>query len=203
LRGLVIAGGNLFAVGGDGTGWRIDKRDLTTGALVTAFGTNGRIDENISTSNEEAGSVTTDGTALYIGGWDCTTSPGHEEWRIEKRDLTTGGFVTTFGTNGVIVDTPSSAGEAVSAVIYDQSYLYAVGTDRSLGNTDSQWRIEKRLASDGSLVTSFGSGGVFLANPSTSDDTPYAMTVDSTYAYVVGSDAIPGDLEWRIQRVTK
>ena len=53
-----------------------------------------------------------------------------------------------------------------TAVAVDSTGLYVVGFDSSpVGNFDSQWRIEKRDLSDGSLMTSFGTNGVVTSDP--------------------------------------
>ena len=80
--------------------WRIEKRSLTSGALITTFGTNGFITESYG-GNDQAWGVAVDATGMYVVGYD--DYPGtHAEMRIEKRSLTTGDFITTFGTNGAI-----------------------------------------------------------------------------------------------------
>ena len=55
--------------------------------------------------------------------------------------------------------------------------------------------IKKRSLADGSLVTGFGTGGVFtfitLGN---------TIAIDSTYIYVVGRDNSTGNAQWRIEK---
>jgi hypothetical protein len=80
------------------------------------------------------------------------------------------------------------------SVAVDSTGIYVVGVDYSLGSSNSQWRIEKRNLNDGSLIWSVTS------NPSSGSDWAYSVAVDSTGIYVVGSDDIPGNSQWRIEK---
>ncbi|HUC20989.1 MAG TPA: hypothetical protein VMR98_05885, partial [Candidatus Polarisedimenticolaceae bacterium] len=92
ITASVIVGSSIYIVGEtDAQDWRIEKRDLTTGALVTAFDTDGIVDGAAATNLPNG--VATDGTYLYVIGSDASAN-----WRIEKRDLTTGALVTAFDT---------------------------------------------------------------------------------------------------------
>jgi hypothetical protein len=67
-----------------------------------------------------------------------------------------------------------------------------VGYDSSPGNT--QWRIEKRSLTDGSLIWQQ------TENPSSSYDEAYAVALDGTGMYVVGTDSLPGNTQWRVEK---
>src|SRR6185436_13473958 len=70
-----------------------------------------------------------------------------------------------FGTGGVVTSNPSTFSDAPQGVLSDGTYLYVFGVDRVQGNTDAQWRIEKRAMSNGALeTTTFGTGGVVTSN---------------------------------------
>ena len=64
----------MYVVGEDSsTGnyqWRIEKRNLSDGQLVTGFGTNGVVTSNPSTGNDLAYSITIDSTYMYVVGAD-------------------------------------------------------------------------------------------------------------------------------------
>jgi hypothetical protein len=66
--------------------WRIEKRSLTDGSLVSAFGTGGVVTSKPSVGWDRAYSIAIDSAAMYVAGRD--RSPGELEdwqWRIEKR----------------------------------------------------------------------------------------------------------------------
>ena len=44
---------------------------------------------------------------MYVAGTD--QSPGNNQWRIEKRLLSTGALDASFGTGGVVTNNPSGA----------------------------------------------------------------------------------------------
>jgi predicted esterase YcpF (UPF0227 family) len=191
----------MYVVGCDyGPGnnqWRIEKRSLTDGSLVSGFGTGGVVANNPSTGSDYANAIAIDSTAMYVVGYD--SSPGNEQWRIEKRSLTDGSLDIGFDTDGVVTNNPSVAHEQACGIAIDSTAMYVVGHDSSPGN--SQWRIEKRSLTDGSLDTGFDTDGVVTSNPSTDTDVAYDIAIDASAMYVVGYDYSPGDnLQWRIEK---
>ena len=174
---------------------RIEKRNLSDGALSAAFGTSGVVTSNPSTGTDYTTGIAIDSTYMYVVGWD--SSPGNNsQWRIEKRNLSDGALVTAFGTGGVVVSNPSASIDAALGIAVDSTYMYVVGWDSSPGT--GQWRVEKRNLSDGALAAAFGTGGAVVSNPSASDDYAYSIAIDSTYMYVVGYDSSPGNGQGRI-----
>lgn len=136
---LYVIGTDASPGGGD-TQWRIDKRLLSTGALVSGFGTGGVVVSNPSGSADDPAAAVFDGSNLYIVGYDST--PGDAQWRIEKRSTGDGSPVATFASGGWVTINPSTSADAPSAITVDSTSIYVVGYDRAPGN--EQWRIEKR-----------------------------------------------------------
>jgi hypothetical protein len=69
--------------------WRTHKYDITTGALVTAFDGDGIATNTLAaTGDERPQAIKVDSDYLYIAGYDNVA--GNIEWRIEKRNKTTG-----------------------------------------------------------------------------------------------------------------
>ena len=189
--GLYVAGNDL-SLGGTNFEWRIEKRSLTTGAITWT-----QI-ENPSTGFDVAYALAVDGSGLYVAGVDQVL--GNTQWRIEKRSLTTGALIATFGTAGVELENPSSSSDSPLGLAVDGSGLYVVGYDAALVSNE-EWHIEKRSLTTGLLVAAFGSGGVAVDNPSSGNDDAYAVVVDGTGVYVVGIDQVPGNPEWRIEKL--
>ncbi|MHC5079976.1 MAG: hypothetical protein ACYTHN_13225, partial [Planctomycetota bacterium] len=183
---------NLSTSGGEGV---IEKRDATTGALDTGFGTNGVVLSDASAGIDVAAAIANDGTYLYVIVFSETgLGAGSFNWRIEKRNLSDGSLVTSTTAAGALLQGLNL--EADIAV--KGSFLFVGGRD---GTTDYQWRVEKRALSDLSLDTGFASSGVYTSNPSASEDVPYSLLVTGGVLYVVGMDRViaNNDGQWRIE----
>ena len=126
--------------------WRIEKRRMSDGALETAqFGGTTGFVVSSTTTNAVANSIAIDSNYMYVAGYDNTSS-GSFEWRIEKRDLTTGALVSSFGFGGVVVydfGTPSAGFDDVArAIAVDSTNVYVAGYE-TVSGADSRWRIMK------------------------------------------------------------
>jgi len=190
------------ALGAADTQWRIEKRGAANGLLDPAFGTGGVVLSNPGTGMDEARAVVMDPSRayIYVVGWE--SGAADTRWRIEKRLTSDGSLDATFGSGGIVTfDQGAGTGKACAAVI-DSSGLYVAGFDSSAGAGDTQWRIEKRLTSDGSLDATFGSGGIVVFNPSLYDDAINALAVDAGGLYIAGYDSSPGqgNTEWRVEK---
>ncbi|MHC4500769.1 MAG: SUMF1/EgtB/PvdO family nonheme iron enzyme [Planctomycetota bacterium] len=160
--------------------WRIQKRNKSDGSVVWTE------TDNPSSSYDESQAITSDGTFIYVAGYD--SSPGYQnyQWRIQKRNKSDGSIVWT------VTDNPSSSEDAVHGITSDESSIYVVGYDSSQG--DREWRIQKRDKSDGSVVWTE------TDNPSSSYDGAHGITSDDSSIYVVGYDSSQGNRQWRIQK---
>lgn len=150
------------SIPGDNAEWRIEKRNLSDGSLVTDFGSQGVISENYSSGTDWAHAIVLDSEkspsfwrrllnllfnnqqeVMYIVGRD--ENPGHydQQWRIEKRSLMDGSLISEFGDGGVVTVNPSKHFELADDIAIDENYIYVVGVDESLGLRNHQWRIVK------------------------------------------------------------
>jgi hypothetical protein len=204
---ILVLGTGLFIAGADTTPgndqWRVEKRRLNNGNVHNTFGTSGVLVTNPGTAADLPAVVVTDGTDLFlIGSVRDSTAPNDARWRIEKRAAGDGALVTAFGTSGAVVSDPSSGPDEPWAAVVAGGDLYVIGTDASNGTTDLAWRIERRNASTGALITAFGTGGVIVSNPSAGLDAPFAVASDGTDLFVAGYDEVAGaaDRRWRIER---
>jgi hypothetical protein len=100
--------------------------------------------ENISLHADAAYAVAVDGSGVYVVGSDSNT-PGHfNEWRIEKRSLTTGAFDPIFNGGTGISEHIGTGNDAALGVAHG-SGLFVVGDDSNVPpGAIIEWRIESR-----------------------------------------------------------
>jgi hypothetical protein len=184
---LYVAG---LTSGGTANDWRVEKRLLTTGALVSGFGTSGGADSGIG-GTSGAQDIVIDSTYMYVVGAD-----GSPDWRMEKRLLSNGNLCTAancgteFGTAGVVTSSVSGFADSARAVAIDGTYMYVAGN-----NSTPNFRIEKRLLTTGAVDSAFGTSGAVTGV--TASEEAFGITIDGTYLYVAGYNTTP---DWRIER---
>ncbi|MEQ9364378.1 MAG: hypothetical protein RIF32_09055 [Leptospirales bacterium] len=150
----IYIGGYQTMTPGDAA-WRIEKRSRITGLLDTAFGTGGAILSNPGAQFDLINKMAIDATGLYVVGQDRSPGATNAQWRIEKRDRTTGALIPAFGVGGIVTEDISVRDDVPNGVAVDDSGLYIVGS-RSVGVGNSEWRLEKRDLSTGNLIAAFG-----------------------------------------------
>ncbi|HEV8601227.1 MAG TPA: fibronectin type III domain-containing protein, partial [Patescibacteria group bacterium] len=187
IRAITIDSTYMYVAGYDANlDWRIEKRLLTTGAVDNGFGTSGVVTS--AAASQYAYAIAKDATYMYVAGQDVTN-----DWRIEKRLLSTGAVDNAFGTSGVV--TSAAASYVAQAISIDASYMYVVGSEGA--NTGPyDWRIEKRLLSTGAVDNAFGTSGVVTS--AAASNIAWAITIDSTNMYVAGDDGADSRIEKRL-----
>ena len=166
---------------------------------MDTFGSGGAVTSDPSSGNDGLLAAAMDGTAIYLGGWE--RSNWDREWYVEKRLLSDGSLDVAFGTGGALIVSPTAGDQVLKDLTVDGGWLYLAGPDLSTG--DNQWRLERRSAADGSLDSSFGSGGLVLSNPSAGNDQPYGLLIDGSGIYVYGYDFFLGILRGRVEKRLK
>jgi hypothetical protein len=183
---VAVDSSGIYVVGGDSIPgnfeWRLEKRTLATGSVIWTH------TENPSNGDNEADGATVDSTAVYVVGYDNVPGGPIFEWRIEKRNLTTGSVIWTRTSNSHTADSEAEG------VAVDSTGIYVVGYLN--GPADYKWGIEKLTLDTGSIIWAQ------IENPSPGNDSPFGVVVDSSGIYIVGIDQIPGNLEWRIEKRT-
>ncbi|MFH1207303.1 MAG: hypothetical protein V1668_01715 [Patescibacteria group bacterium] len=167
--------------------WHIEKRAKTNGSQAWALNAAG---------GKAARAIAIDSQYMYVTGQSSSNT-----WRTEKRLLGTGDLCTAavcgtaFDGDGYVES--SALTSSAHDIDIDDASMYVFGFDENL-----QWRIEKRLLTDGSLDSGFGSSGVITETTATVDDnTTYVggISVDSDYLYVAGMD----NANWHIRKYDK
>jgi hypothetical protein len=183
--------------------WRIEKRNLSDGALVGGFGASGIIQENPGANDDEITSMVLDasGGYLYVGGRDRTSG---DEWRLEKRAVLDGSLVSGFGTLGVATSNNTGAGgHTISSLALDTTNGYIYSGGYGFNGTSDEWRLEKRNTTDGQLVSGFGTSGTLVEDATTGHDQLYSIDLDIAggFIYLAGrDDAGSSDYEWRLEK---
>jgi hypothetical protein len=177
---------------------RIEKRQLLTGALVGGFGSGGLVTIDAGPGDDLAEDCVRDGSALYVySRVETGFATGVFSPRLDKLSLSSGASLATLSGLGAVDPTGELPARHLAL---DGGALYVACVD---GAADPRWRIEKRLASDFSLVPSFGSAGLRTVNPSGGDDRPLDLIFLGGVLYVAGSDASTGGGQWRIEGLWK
>lgn len=186
LKAVDVDANYIYSAGYDTIGgdraWRIEKRNKSDGTLVTAFGTNGVVRSDPSSGSDEINAIRVDGNYIYVTGFD--TSPGNTQYRLEKRDITTGNLDTGFATSGVYTSNPGSGADQATDIDIDATYIYLVGT-----RSTNVARYEKIAISNGALDTGFDGDGILESAPASSQLTPSQVRVDGSYIYMIGTQA--------------
>src|SRR5574337_548041 len=178
--------------------WRIEKRSLFDGSLVSGFGANGVVTNNPSNGWDDAYGVVTDPKGLYIVGSDSTGAGGAERWRIERRDLTTGSLTTGFGTVGVVHSAGTGSFNTAFAAATDGTSLFVVGYDTYDASNHEEWRFQSfdLLTGAPSTPVTSATGTGLLGNEAN------AIVYDSaaTALYIAGYDSLTLPEKWRIEK---
>ncbi|MCZ6689167.1 MAG: hypothetical protein O7H41_06150 [Planctomycetota bacterium] len=195
---MYVAGGDAFPGNGQ---WRIEKRNLSNGALVLGFGSGGAQTVDLSSGYDRAEAIWVDGASIFVAGYE-DDGAGDARWRIEKRDSTTGNLDLTFGSGGAEWNDLSLGFDSPDGIAVDATSIYLAGYLATPSFADPAWVIEKRDRMTGSLDPGFGSAGIVIVDPTTGSEFATDITIDSTFIYVVGyvADPVAGDLEWRIEK---
>jgi hypothetical protein len=186
--------GHHYVSAGD-TRWRIERRNSSTGALITSFNTDGIYESNPSVGEDEPRDFDTDwANDIYVVGFQSVGgSTSDYSWRIERISDTNGTLVWAQTSN------PSASWDIANSVEQVGSILFIGGHDRTLGNNLS-WRIEKRFIATGGLDTGsgFGTSGVISFSNSTSTycEEVIDMAATSSYLFIAGDDCTG----WRIEK---
>ncbi len=164
--------------------WHIEKRRISDGALLWTKTKNGS-----GSGYDYAKEIIIDTSGFYVVGNDFSLSTTNNQWRIEKRDITTGDTIWTQLSN------PSSYNDAATSIDQDADYIY-IGGSQAVTSSDGEWRVEKRGKKTGQLFCSQ------VSNPTSFNaDNVDGISVDATGIYVSGDDVIAAsNFEWRIEK---
>ncbi len=176
--GKIVAAGRSF---GDFNKFAIARYN-TDGSLDTSFGSGGKLTTQISgTSNDEAYAVAiqSDGKIVAAGR---SFNGANYDFAIIKYN-TNGSLDTAFGTGGKVTTNINNNDNALAVAIQSDNKI-VVGGHSVSPNGEGDFTIT-RYKTDGSLDTSFGSGGKVTTDIS-NNDLAYAMTIQSNGRILLG-----------------
>ena len=192
-----------------GTCWRYEKRRKDTGALVTAFGTNGAVESDPGSNDDALEAIAVDNKYIYGAGYsdfaggDCDTNDcGY----IEKRDKETGQLVTSFGTGGATTTNLTNGEDRWHDIKVDDSYIYVAGYGNGAGGNGYRGLAVAKLdKTTGDPVTAFDSDGIVAVDASGGEDNLDSIEIDDTYLYTSGyiSNCNTTDRCWHMQKINK
>jgi hypothetical protein len=145
---------------GTTSNFSVDNSGKSSGSSLGGY----PIQVNGSAVSDWATCVATDGTALYVLGFENfdfeSSSGANSSWKLRKILIETGASVGGFGAGGIVSGNPGSGLDIPFKGVVSGGYLYLVmARESGAGSRSFELRIEKRNAVSGALVTGFGSGG--------------------------------------------
>jgi hypothetical protein len=124
------------------------------------------VTSDFGTGHDIPYALVVDGDSMFIAG--SIDNGGDNEWQIEKRAVLDGALDLAFDSDGIITVAAQNSGEYLQAraITMDAAHIYVGGVYHD-GNTQYDWRIEKRDKVTGALeITSFNSGTGFFTTHS-------------------------------------
>ncbi|MFN7626851.1 MAG: hypothetical protein ACK5PZ_08470, partial [Pirellula sp.] len=158
------------------------------GTLDTSFGTGGMVSTAIGTSNDQGRSVTIqpDGK-IVVGGYASIGS--NEDFALVRYNAN-GTLDTSFGTGGMVTTAIGTGSDIGMSVTIQPDGKFVVSGYARIGSTDDFALV--RYNPDGSLDTTFGTGGRVTTAIDIGNDRGYSVTVQADGKIVVGGSAVIG-----------
>jgi uncharacterized delta-60 repeat protein len=195
-RRVVLDGSGRIVVAGNATTQKVGKNGKTTTVAVTALVrllSDGSLDSTFGTTGKAfadnmgigALALQADGKIL-VGGSNGTGL-------VIRRFLTGGGPDTSFGSGGTVVDNPTPgpyAGDDVRGLAVQSTgrIVAACRLAQTSSNPAAFWAV-RRYTSNGTLDTSFGSGGM-VTSPG---DSLHGVAVDASDRIVAAGSRLDSD----------
>jgi uncharacterized delta-60 repeat protein len=167
--------------------WTIVRYE-TDGDLDTSFGTGGIVTTDLRGYNDWGSSIALQSDGKIVFG--SKSSNGTDNDFAVVRYNTDGSIDTDFGTNGMVF-TPIGSGNDEGEAVAIQSDGKIVLAGHTWDGVDYDFAVV-RYNTDGSLDTTFGSGGKVVTQVSTADDQIHGITVQSDGKILVVGDTDNG-----------
>lgn len=162
----------------------------TPGSLDTSFGGTGKVTTAVGTVNDhgEAIAIQTDGKTIVAGESRQGSSPPKSYFTVVRYNVD-GTLDTSFDGDGIattLVENGRTVIDPVGVVIQpSDNKIVVAGT--SVNSTKTNYAVV-RFNTDGSLDTTFGTGGVVVTQVGTAFDFARALTIQGDGKIVVAGD---------------
>lgn len=197
----IIVGGSVQGI--NGLDFLLARFNSTDGSLDTTFGSSGTVTTAISaTANDQVQSVAIDSSNRILAGGYVSDSNNNNSF-VLARYTNAGALDTTFGAgaNGIAIQAIGTSA-TLNAILIDQSAnIVACGT------SDTNFAAA-RYASNGSLDTTFGSGGILTTLVGSFSSGANACALQSSDGRVVAAgfsttDETTGNTDFALIRYNK
>lgn len=161
-----------------------------SGSLDTTFGGTGFVTTTYGAVNDVVVQPSTN--KIVAGGYERLANGTGNGWAILRYN-TDGTLDTTFGTGGKVILFPGNTTAKVLDVALDSSERILASGYAFLGS-NAAFTVVRLNAADGSLDTSFGSGGIVQTRISTGSKSDWStsVAVDPTTGKIVVGGGTPG-----------
>ncbi|MFN7736809.1 MAG: beta strand repeat-containing protein, partial [Pirellula sp.] len=152
------------------------------GSLDSSFGTGGKVTTAVGTSSDQGYSVTLqpDGK-IVVGGY--SSFGGNWDFALVRYNAN-GTLDTSFGTGGMVSTAIGTSNDQGRSVTIQRDGKIVVGGYASIGSNNDFALV--RYNANGTLDTSFGSGGMVTTAFGTDTDVGYSVTIQPDGKIVVG-----------------
>ncbi|NIQ77219.1 MAG: DUF2341 domain-containing protein, partial [Anaerolineae bacterium] len=174
-------------------------RYTSNGTLDTTFGNGGKVITDIAGYQDQANAVAIqDDGKIVVAGWARMDSVIMDYDFVVVRYDTDGSLDPSFGTGGIVTTyfgiDDYSQGNAVA--IQDDGKIVVAGLTVGFGRDFAV----VRYTSNGTLDTSFGSGGKQTTDFGLDQDIAYAVAIQDDGKIVVAGSASVGNQSWAVAR---
>ncbi|WP_407541947.1 delta-60 repeat domain-containing protein (plasmid) [Deinococcus radiomollis] len=181
---LVVAGTNTNVGGSTGNDFTLVRYN-TDGTLDTSFGAGGKVITPVgpTTSSDTATSLALQADGKIVAAGPTTNVGGSTGQDVAVvRYNTDGTLDTSFGTGGKVITPvgPGTSPDSINALqIQPDGKIVGAGYTSNMGNNTGNDFAVVRYNTDGTLDTTFGTGGKVITpvGPTTSTDTATALQV--------------------------
>ncbi|MBI4658648.1 MAG: VCBS repeat-containing protein [Verrucomicrobia bacterium] len=148
------------------------------GSVDTTFGTNGKATTDLSSNDDgpSAAVLQADGKIVLAGYTSGASGGGGDSQFALVRYLANGSLDASFGSGGKVITDVNATDNAFAVAVQPDGKLVAAG--RANGSSNSDFALA-RYNTDGSLDTSFGTGGKVTTDVGGSGDQVHALVVQS------------------------
>jgi len=178
---VLTACGNNGGGGGGGS-------NSAPGSLDTGFGSGGKVTTAVGFDHEGAYAVALQSDGKIVAAGDSNSGPDYDFAVI--RYNADGSLDASFGNNGKVTTDFGMGDDSGSAVAIQSDGKIVVAGYASNG-TDDDFAVV-RYNPDGSLDTTFGTGGIVTTGIGTGDDEAFAVAIQSDGMIVAAGDSNNG-----------